>query len=384
MSVETRKINGLPIFTGVNNDTYVLAEVGGAAKRIPAAKLIPGTEVLLDDLSAAWEWKAGYYKTQDGTLNPNTAGFWCSDSYISVVPGEKYIVVGYTYPGKPTATLATFGARGKFTDSSGNFVSGILYADIVGSDTRYEVVVPAGATQMYINVWFDSVADIELKVYKAPTNKIMGKKWVSLGDSITNRAQWQHHLYNKYGLAHTNCGIGSTCLAGPDDATLPPFWNANRLAEVKVADPDILTILGGANDLVKPNITMGDETQFELPLASKDKNTFIGAYSYIIETLLAWKPTLRIVILGTIWAHMDGKDYSDTYTYTDFSDACRKVAAYYGLPFVDLHGKCGFNKFTMEDAPYNIYSADHIHPNAEGGRIMAEVIDEVFSSLFMF
>ena len=149
------------------------------------------------------------------------------------------------------------------------------------------------------------------------------------------------------------------------------------------ADPDIVTILGGANDLAA-DIPIGDKSQLSALLSVKDKNTFIGAYSYIIETLLAWKPALRIVILGTTWAHMDGKDYSDTVTYTDYSNASRTVAEYYGLPFVDLHGNCGFNQFTMEDEPYNIYSSDHIHPNDAGGKIIASLVDKVFDGLFRF
>ena len=330
-----------------------------------------------------WKWKSGYYRSDSGEFKENYAGFWCSDSYVMVESGEKYEIVDFTYHGKTADTLMTFGARGFFADSAGNFVSGITPTLYGGSDTKYTVTVPVGAAQMYINVWFDSVEDISLAIYKKTLSNIEGKKWVSLGDSITNRATWQHHLYNKYGLIHTNCGQGSTCLAGQGTASLPPFWHADRMSAVKAADPDIVTILGGANDLVS-QIQIGDNTQFSAALANKDKNTFIGAYSYIIETLLTWKPTLKIVILGTTWAHNDGVDYSDTLTYTDYSNASRQVAEYYGLPFVDLHGKCGFNKFTMEDAPFNIYSTDHIHPNYEGGKVIASYVDEAFSRLYQF
>lgn len=197
-----------------------------------------------------------------------------------------------------------------------------------------------------------------------------GKTWCSLGDSITAQGIWQGYVVNELGLTHVNCGIGSTSLSGKSSTA---FWQDTRLNAVKETNADIVTILGGANDLVL-NSVIGTEAELSKALAEKDTSTFIGAYSYIVENLLTWKPTLEVMILGTTWAHNDGTDYSDTVTYTDFSDACKKVAEYYGLPFVDLHGQCGFNKFTMGNSPYNIYSNDNIHPNDLGGRKIASLV----------
>ena len=201
-------------------------------------------------------------------------------------------------------------------------------------------------------------------------SNLAGKKWVSFGDSITERGAWQERVVREFGFEHTNCGIGSTCLSG-SGATA--FWQKTRLDAVKKADPDIVTILGGANDLVSnPNI--GTKDELEKSLENKDTETFVGAYSYIIENLLSWKPTLEIMVLGTTWAHNDGATLTSKVSYSDFSNACKMVAEYYGLPFVDLHNGIGFNKFTMSNPPYNIYSNDHIHPNALGGRKIASMV----------
>ncbi len=218
-----------------------------------------------------------------------------------------------------------------------------------------------------------------VEIPKEEANPLEGKRFTSFGDSITYQNTWQPYLLEKYGLIHTNCGIGSTALSGKSETA---FWQDSRLNAVMESNPDVVTILGGANDILL-NPVLGTAEEFNKPLSEKDTNTFIGAYSYIIEKLLAWKPTLRIVILGTTWAHNDGKDYSDTLTYTDFSNASEQVAAYYGLPFADLHGECGFNYYTMqgENSPY---SPDHIHPNDEGGKRIAEVVDKEFQNLFAF
>jgi lysophospholipase L1-like esterase len=173
-----------------------------------------------------------------------------------------------------------------------------------------------------------------------------------------------------------NCGIGSTCLSGDETNA---FWQAARLNAVKTANPDVVTILGGANDLVQ-NPVIGTSAD----LTSKDTDTFIGAYSYIIDNLLTWKPSLKIVILSTTWAHNNGTDYSQTVTYGDYAAACKLVAEYYKLPYVDLYNESGFNTYTMNSSPYNIYSDDHIHPNASGAKIIASMVSQKLRELFSF
>lgn len=202
-------------------------------------------------------------------------------------------------------------------------------------------------------------------------NKILnGKTWCSFGDSITYRESWQGYVSSALGMVHVNCGIGSTCLSGGSNNA---FWQDVRLDAIKNADADIVTILGGANDLVQ-NPVIGTVAELTKALADKDTNNFIGAYSYIIENLLVWKPTLEIMILGTTWAHEDGAQFTAEVSYTDYSNACKLVAEYYGLPFVDLHGNLGFNKFTLGDGEYAIYSSDNIHPNEAGGKKIASMV----------
>lgn len=255
-----------------------------------------------------------------------------------------------------------------------------------------------------------------------------GKSWVSFGDSITYGNTWQPQIAQLLGLLHTNCGIGSTCLSGPDlggNSARPSFWKDSRLNAVKAANPSLITILGGANDILN-TITLGDSAEFSRAMPSnaaasqgaagydpsgsysagdyctkdgiryqcntpitegeawnaahwdavKNVDTFLGAYSYIVENLLAWKRNVSIVILGTTYGHGDGTTLANTngITYTQLSDASRQVALYYGLPFADLHGKAGFNRYTFGAGNNAIYSDDQIHPNAEGGKIIAKLV----------
>ena len=266
-------------------------------------------------------------------------------------------------------------------------------------------------------------------VLKYNVSQFSGKKWTSFGDSITFQNKWQPPIVEMLGLVHTNCGIGSTSLCGPSfSSSLLSYWTNTRLSAVKTSNPDIVTILGGSNDAAQPSITLGDENEFNRKMptdaeasesateydptgsysvgdyckkdsvlyecksaisdgetwnpahwdAVKNVDTFIGAYSYIIEYLLSWKPTLDIVIMGQFFAHNDAVSLASGITYTQFSEAARTVAKHYGLPFVDLHGDSGFNKFTMGDGSYAVYSSDHIHPNDAGAKRITKLVLDVF------
>lgn len=210
------------------------------------------------------------------------------------------------------------------------------------------------------------IADAYLPETIAKTLPLEGLTWVSFGDSITAQGKWQPYVIADLGMEHDNCGIGSTPLSG---SNANAFWQDARLNAVKAYDPDIVTILGGANDLTD-NPVIGTDAD----LTSKDTDTFIGAYSYIIDNLLTWKPSLRIIILTTTWAHNDGTSYSQTVTYGQFAEACRLVAKYYHLPVVDLYANSGFNQYTMRSSPYNVFSDDAIHPNTMGAKVIASQV----------
>lgn len=222
------------------------------------------------------------------------------------------------------------------------------------------------ANEIISNTESGNIKTSDNSVSASKKNSLNGKIWCSFGDSITSREMWQGYVVEELKITHINCGVSSTCLSGSEANA---FWQDIRLQEIKNANADIVTILGGANDLTK-NPVIGTAADIK----SKDVSTFIGAYSYIIENLLTWKPSLEIIILGTTWAHNDGTDHSDVVTYSDFSNACKLVAEYYGLPFVDLHANLGFNEFTMGNNPYNVYSSDHIHPNELGAKKIANMV----------
>ncbi len=81
--------------------------------------------------------------------------------------------------------------------------------------------------------------------------------------------------------------------------------------------------MGGTND-AHGRQPIGTNEEYTKALGSKDTTAEKGAWCFLIETLLAWKPTLAIIVMSLVhgnWAY----DYP-------YADAVKEVANYYALP----------------------------------------------------
>lgn len=233
----------------------------------------------------------------------------------------------------------------------------------------YQVDEPNSTPKIYpsnaVRIEYSSIVDPP----SDDNRKLLDNQNITMfGDSIVHQNNIQPLVAEKLGGVWTNCGIGSTALSGN---SANAFWKDVRLNAVKSSNPEYLLILGGANDLTL-NPVIGTDANLE----NKDTGTFIGAYSYIIDHLLTWKPSLKIIILSTTYAKNDGRDMSQTVTYGQFAAACKKVAEYYRLPYIDLYNESGFNQYTMGTGVNAVYADDKIHPNGLGASIIASFIVE--------
>lgn len=200
--------------------------------------------------------------------------------------------------------------------------------------------------------------------------------FVSYGDSIVEQNKWQPFLIDSFGFSHTNLGISSTTVAYVPDREdkYPCMVNSDRMEAIKAADPDLIVIMGGTND-AHLSIPFGDEAELSEALEDKDITTFYGAYSFLIESLLEWKPTVHIVLM-TPMSH-DSR-WNVPY-YDDYAEAVRRIAEYFAIPVADTNREGRISRF---DA--STFTEDGLHPNIEGGRIIASVVASKIVSLFEF
>ena len=338
----------------------------------------------------AFEWEVGrldkgedyvsnkYYRTKSGVY------------YEFTEPLTITVADGYTLTVERYSSEKVYAGRAAITISESPYIYPIDLSPYYRLQIKKNDGSAADATWLNGVTFESSLMNVGLvdrveTLENQSTSILNGKIWVSFGDSITagnnlleTETNWSDRVATELGCTHINCGVGSSRVAGYQSTA---FHTDARLDAVKNANPDIVTILGGANDLVA-GYSIGTVDEFAKALEDKNKSTYLGAYSYIVENLLTWKPELDIVILGMYYAWNDGKDYSETNTYTDFSNASKQLAEYYGLPFVDLHNLLGFNQFTMGEAPYNTYTRDKIHPNDNGCEKIASVVKAKFIELF--
>ncbi len=244
----------------------------------------------------------------------------------------------------------------------------------------------AGGISKAVNIGesiFDGKHNITLKDMGI-IDRSVHKKLVTYGDSITLGAginyargekRWQDYLIERYKIPSCiNMGVGYSSLAMKQTYSELPMCHNSRLDNLISEAPDIVTILGGANDYIF-GVPVGTYEDMQ----NENIYTFKGAYAYIIERILSAKPDTIILLLGmfinTMGLYGAGKG---KYPLNEYATATKAVAEHYGLPFVDLN-ECGFNSYNF-NTTNGIFSTDGIHPNKEGAKRIAMVLSKWFDS----
>ncbi len=295
--------------------------------------------------------------------------------YIPVEAGKNYTS---TYKG---ALVSWFNSNKKFigyTDSHDFATNGYVtapddaaYAKFVSTDAYWaKLQVEEGTTSTQYEKYKEYIPAENIE----NATDLSDLKFTGYGDSIVYRNMWQPYLESYFGFKAENLGIGSTTMAYVEtvESDYPCMVNANRIEGVKASNPDILAIMGGTNDAHR-KVAIGTDAEFTKPLAEKDITTFKGAYSFLIETLLTWKPTLKIVMLTLMHSTYENSSIN----YDDYSQAIRDIARYYAIPVADLSLESGISKFD-----YSTYTTDGLHPNEAGGKNIANIVIKKITDLF--
>lgn len=299
----------------------------------------------------------GYVRYTNGTYEDyNIDGYYRRTNFIHLPVFCEKIKHDFVFSPTGVDGLA-------FYDSAKTFIS--------GNRTLNEVTaIPKGARYVmftyYDNKFLHLGRTITFVAENPHKSKVNIEKLVTFGDSHVQRGVWQPKVLEYFGItSHVNLGIGSSTVAINDKATKLPLVADERIEEIKNENPDTIIIIGGTND-VHLETPLGTNEELSKAIESKNKRTFYGAYGYLVETLLAWKPTLQIVLCTT------PQGYYDTIhplKYAEVSKAIIEIAFFYSLPVADVFGKCGINKVNL-----TTYSDDLIHYNELGNKRISSVI----------
>lgn len=229
---------------------------------------------------------------------------------------------------------------------------------------------------------------------KAVWGSIAGKKTVSFGDSITAYNEYQKFLIEKFGLVHTNRGIGGSGVSTgsqiawvdaqgnyvsrpgspiqgqPDTQPAGTFqiesqaYKQQRIDTIPI-DTELILIMYGTNDFSSPLGVLSDYAN----------NTFFGRYQEMLDKLVVRLPNVEVVLLTPIYRKSEPTDPQNQ----AFRDAIKRIGLKYAYPVIDVGGECGINKNNT-----TVMIPDDVHPSIIGmermSRVMIRGLQYIFRS----
>lgn len=181
--------------------------------------------------------------------------------------------------------------------------------------------------------------------YLTSKDLTVGKKLVTIGDSITFQCQWQPTLVAALGLSwsetetttgtggHKAMGVGSTTIRPISD--LPPGAGQSiytRCDDVDFYSPDIIILTGGENDSTTSDVGTVYDTTYtggELPTGDPGLPTFCAAWKGCLKKLRDQNPNALIFTMSNMFAAWDMSQA----TYDRIANrhtACAQMAKMFG------------------------------------------------------
>ena len=201
--------------------------------------------------------------------------------------------------------------------------------------------------------YYRDTGNLYVRLMAYPRKPSQYMKMLNIGDSLTRTSRWAIHVcdYCHIPAYSQKASSGATmALKGSDS-----IYQAVQALTAE-EDIDLVTIWAGTNDFGS-SVDIGD-FDAQANAATRDVTTFYGAYMASVEKVLSLYPKARIILIGTTprtWANGEG-DYNTTTIgrryLREYVDAVKKIAEWYGLPFLDLLRTSGINSKNIAEYMY--------------------------------
>ncbi|SWX00481.1 GDSL-like Lipase/Acylhydrolase [Klebsiella pneumoniae] len=199
-----------------------------------------------------------------------------------------------------------------------------------------------------------------------------GKKRIDLGDSITNTGNFIAPLNTYTGMiALANYGV-----PGQGVRTM-----ADSLNETTIASADFISILGGTNDY-GGNRRLGTIADARADYEDATVKSFYYDVFYVLNKIYTLKPNVRVMFSTPLkrGAFESQPVYpaanSAGFTLPQYVQAIKEVCSLFSVPVCDLFNESGINLLNIAT-----YTGDNLHPNADGGKLMARRMASVINGL---
>lgn len=191
----------------------------------------------------------------------------------------------------------------------------------------------------------------------------IGKKWVCVGDSLTEnniRTTKHYHDYiaDETGIEVINMGSSGTGYKKTEEEG-KAFYQ--RILNVP-ADADVVTIFGSFNDVSLVSTSLGTPTD-------NGTETICGCINTTIDRLFQKIPRIQLGIISpTPWMAI-----SETNSFGKYVESLSSICKNRGIPYLDLYHCSGLRPWTTEGKE-NFYSKDDgngTHPDEYGHKFIA-------------
>ena len=324
-----------------------------------------------------------YQGFMDGTSEVNKV--ISKTGVISPAGTDNYAVVRYSVqPGaryKLTASANYGNALFAFYRDDNELVSvGTISAE--GSEfTEYDdyIEIPDVASIMVVGYHVSKEPASLTGIVGKKVQKWYGKKWVCVGDSLTeNNSTTTKHYFDyiaeETGIETVNMGVSGSGYARMSDSNNAFYQRISSCP----SDADIVTIFGSFNDL-GAGLPIGEHSDTGV-------ETVAGCINTTIDNLISVIPDVRLGIVSpTPWKTTKPSFEGSAYQYVNVLEKICKVRS---IPFLNLW-YCSNLRPWDEDFRKLIYSKDGTdgiggtHPNEDGHAIIAPKFEALLSSLLI-